>query len=166
MDAIHAAGAANRIPWRLCEVLCTLLFSKVFHMRMFLPLVAVLAAPLAVAAGTASGPEVLSSGVSIEHVKAGSGARPKASDMVTVHYRGTLKDGTEFDSSRKRGEPATFPLSGVIPCWTEGVQKIRVGGIAKLTCPAKTAYGARGVPGVIPPNSTLNFEVELLAIEK
>jgi FKBP-type peptidyl-prolyl cis-trans isomerase FkpA len=85
--------------------------------------------------------------------------------VVKVHYRGTLQNGTEFDSSYKRGEPATFPLSGVIPCWTQGVQKLNVGEKAKLFCPSKTAYGARGAGGVIPPNSDLNFEVELLAIQ-
>jgi FKBP-type peptidyl-prolyl cis-trans isomerase FkpA len=84
---------------------------------------------------------------------------------VTVHYRGTLENGTEFDSSYKRGEPATFPLSRVIPCWTQGVQKLHVGEKARLVCPANTAYGEAGMRGIIPPNSTLRFEVELIAIE-
>jgi FKBP-type peptidyl-prolyl cis-trans isomerase FkpA len=84
---------------------------------------------------------------------------------VTVHYRGTLTNGTEFDSSYKRREPASFPLDRVIPCWTQGLQKMRPGGKAKLFCPAQTAYGARGVPGTIPPDSTLIFEVELLGID-
>ena len=75
-------------------------------------------------------------------------------------------DGKEFDSSYKRGEPIAFPLSRVVPCWTQGMQKIKVGGKAKLTCPAATAYGERGVPGVIPPGATLNFEVELVSIKK
>jgi FKBP-type peptidyl-prolyl cis-trans isomerase FkpA len=101
----------------------------------------------------------------VTHAKQGSGASPAASNTVRVHYRGTLADGTEFDSSYKRKEPISFPLRGVIPCWTQGVQKMKVGGKAKLTCPAATGYGARGVPGVIPPNSVLTFEVELLAIE-
>ena len=87
-----------------------------------------------------------------------------SSETVKVHYRGTLPDGKEFDSSYARGQPASFPLNRVIPCWTEGVQKMQVGGKAKLTCPAATAYGPQGVPGTIPPNATLNFEVELLGI--
>ncbi len=95
----------------------------------------------------------------------GHGRLAKASDTVKVHYRGTLTDGTEFDSSYKRGQPISFPLNRVIPCWTEGVQKMQVGGKAKLTCPSASAWaGARGVPGTIPPNATLNFEVELLGI--
>lgn len=109
--------------------------------------------------------ETLPSGVVVSHVKEGTGATPKATDSVTVNYRGTLEDGKEFDSSYKRGQPISFPLSGVIPCWTEGVQKIKVGGSADLTCPAATAYGARGVPGTIPPNATLKFHVELLGIK-
>ena len=88
----------------------------------------------------------------------------KASDTVKVHYRGTFPDGREFDSSYKRNEPAEFPLGAVIPCWTEGVQKIKVGGQAKLACPSSIAYGARGAGNTIPPNATLFFEVELLAI--
>ncbi|WP_348943699.1 FKBP-type peptidyl-prolyl cis-trans isomerase [Chitinibacter sp. FCG-7] len=104
------------------------------------------------------------SGIEITMLKEGKGAAPKALDTVSVHYRGTLPDGKEFDSSYKRGQPATFPLARVVPCWTEGVQKIREGGKAKLVCPPKLAYGERGVPGVIPPNATLIFEVELLKI--
>ena len=100
------------------------------------------------------------------HTVDGTGAQPTAADTVKVHYRGTLADGKEFDSSYKRGTPATFPLSRVVPCWTEGMQKIRVGGKATLTCPPATAYGDRGAGNAVPPNSTLTFEVELLAIEK
>ena len=110
--------------------------------------------------------ETLPSGVKVTHTLVGSGANPKASDAVKVHYRGTLANGTEFDSSYKRGQPATFPLSRVVPCWTEGMQKIKVGGKATLTCPPATAYGDRGAGSVVPPNATLTFEVELLAIEK
>jgi len=110
--------------------------------------------------------ETLPSGVKVTHTLVGSGANPKASDAVKVHYRGTLANGTEFDSSYKRGQPATFPLSRVVPCWTEGMQKIKVGGKATLTCPPATAYGDRGAGGVVPPNATLTFDVELLAIEK
>jgi len=110
--------------------------------------------------------ETLPSGVKITHTLQGTGTSPKASDTVKVHYRGTLVDGKEFDSSYKRNAPATFPLSRVIPCWTEGVQKMKVGGKATLTCPPATAYGERGAPGAVPPNATLTFEVELLSIEK
>ena len=108
----------------------------------------------------------LPSGVLVAHIKQGQGASPSADSTVRVHYRGTLPNGSEFDSSYKRNEPISFPLQGVIPCWTQGVQKMKVGGKAVLTCPAATGYGARGVPGVIPPNSVLTFEVELLAIER
>ncbi|ATB39226.1 FKBP-type peptidyl-prolyl cis-trans isomerase FkpA precursor [Cystobacter fuscus] len=106
----------------------------------------------------------LPSGIIFKELKAGTGASPKATDTVKVNYRGTLTNGTEFDSSYKRGEPAEFPLNGVIPCWTEGVQKLKVGGKAQLVCPAKQAYGEQGSPPTIPPNATLVFEVELLGI--
>ena len=104
------------------------------------------------------------SGLIFRSLKEGTGITPQAADVVRVHYRGTFLDGKEFDSSYKRGQPTEFPLNRVIPCWTEGVQKIKAGGKAKLTCPPAIAYGARGMPGAIPPNSTLQFEVELLAI--
>ena len=110
--------------------------------------------------------ETLPSGVKIVHTVDGTGAQPTAADTVKVHYRGTLADGKEFDSSHKRGTPATFPLGRVVPCWTQGMQKIKVGGKATLTCPPATAYGDRGAGNAVPPNSTLTFEVELLAIEK
>jgi FKBP-type peptidyl-prolyl cis-trans isomerase FkpA len=84
--------------------------------------------------------------------------------VVRVHYRGTLPDGKEFDSSYARGKPAEFPLDRVIRCWTEGLQRLKVGGKARLTCPPGIAYGDRGAGGVIPPNATLHFEVELLGI--
>ena len=123
-------------------------------------LTSVVIAASAHAAGTT---ETLPSGVKITQTKEGTGAQPTAADTVTVNYRGTLANGTEFDSSYKRGTPASFPLGRVIPCWTEGVQKMKVGGKATLVCPAATAYGDRGV-GSIPPNSTLTFEIELLKI--
>jgi FKBP-type peptidyl-prolyl cis-trans isomerase FkpA len=104
------------------------------------------------------------SGLVYRELRAGTGESPKATDAVTVNYRGTLPDGTEFDSSYKRNEPAQFPLNQVIPCWTEGVQKMRVGGKSRLVCPASLAYGERGAPPDIPGGATLIFEVELLAI--
>lgn len=107
--------------------------------------------------------EKTASGITITTLKAGTGRQPTADSVVKVHYRGTLLNGQEFDSSYKRGQPASFPLRQVIPCWTEGVQKIKVGGKAKLICPANLAYGSRSQPG-IPANSTLVFEVELLDI--
>jgi FKBP-type peptidyl-prolyl cis-trans isomerase FkpA len=110
--------------------------------------------------------ETLDSGVIVEHIKEGTGDSPKSSDTVVAHYRGTLQDGKEFDSSFKRGEPAAFPLNRVVPCWTQGMQKIKVGGKAKLTCPSATAYGERGIAGVIPGGATLIFEVELVGIKK
>ena len=105
-----------------------------------------------------------SSGLVFQSIKEGSGPSPQATDTVRVHYRGTLADGKEFDSSYSRGQPAEFPLNRVIKCWTEGVQKLKVGGKAKLVCPPAIAYGERGAGGVIPPNATLTFEVELLGI--
>jgi len=110
------------------------------------------------------GAQVFDSGLVFIPVEEGTGENPTASDTVRVHYHGTLRDGTVFDSSVDRGEPISFPLSGVIPCWTEGVQKMRVGGKAKLVCPAGIAYGDRGT-GPIPGGATLLFDVELIAIE-
>jgi FKBP-type peptidyl-prolyl cis-trans isomerase FkpA len=104
------------------------------------------------------------SGLVYRELKAGTGQTPRATDAVTVNYRGTLTNGTEFDSSYKRNEPAQFPLNQVIPCWTEGLQRMRVGGKSRLVCPAGLAYGERGSPPDIPGGATLVFEVELLAI--
>lgn len=108
----------------------------------------------------------LPSGLVYIPVTEGKGASPKATDKVKVHYAGTLTDGQEFDSSYKRGEPVTFPLNGVIPCWTEGLQLMKAGGKGKLVCPSSIAYGDNGRPPVIPGGATLVFEVELLSIEK
>ena len=119
---------------------------------------------VAAAAAKEAGAVVTASGLVYRSLKDGTGASPTASDKVKVHYRGTFPDGKEFDSSYKRNEAIEFPLSGVIKCWTEGVQRMKVGGKAKLTCPASIAYGERGAGGVIPPNATLLFEVELLGV--
>ena len=135
-------------------------------LRSTLVLPCLAAAAVAMPAFAQSAPAKLPSGLVYESLKDGNGASPAATDVVRVHYRGTLADGgAEFDSSYKRGEPAEFPLNRVIPCWTEGLQKMKVGGKAKLTCPPAIAYGSRGAAGVIPPNATLNFEVELLGIK-
>ena len=112
------------------------------------------------------GAKKTASGAIVTQMKAGTGASPKASDTVKVHYHGTLPDGTVFDSSVSRGQPATCPLTGVIKCWTEGVQEIKVGGKARLVCPSDIAYGDRGSPPTIKPGATLVFEVELLEIAK
>ena len=123
--------------------------------------------PLAARAAAEKGAVVTPSGLVYRTLREGRGASPLATDTVKVHYRGTFADGTEFDSSYKRNAPAEFPLNGVIKCWTEGVQRMKVGAKAKLTCPAAIAYGERGAGGgLIPPNTTLQFEVELLGIAK
>jgi len=114
-------------------------------------------------AAAAPGAQKTASGLVYRELTPGTGASPQASDTVKVHYRGTLIDGTEFDSSYKRNEPAQFPLTRVIKCWTEGVQKMKVGGKAQLICPADIAYGDDGRPG-IPGGATLVFEIELLDI--
>lgn len=102
------------------------------------------------------------SGLVYKETRAGNGPQPTADDTVRVHYRGTLIDGTEFDSSRG-GEPVEFPLRGVVPCWTEGMQRMKVGGTARLVCPSDLAYGDQG-QRAIPPGATLVFDVELLGI--
>ncbi len=106
------------------------------------------------------------SGAIVTTLKAGTGPSPKLTDKVKVHYHGTLTDGTVFDSSVQRKEPASFPLHGVIKCWGEGVQAMKVGGKSRLVCPPDTAYGDRGAPPRIKPGATLVFEVELLEIVK
>lgn len=111
------------------------------------------------------GAVVTPSGLVYRSLKDGTGRSPTATDTVRVHYRGTFPDGREFDSSYKRNEAIEFPLTGVIKCWTEGVQKMKVGGKAKLTCPPSIAYGERGAGTAVPPNATLHFEVELLGIK-
>ncbi len=118
---------------------------------------------LAQAAGQ-EGAETSSSGMIYFETLKGSGASPGATDRVRVHYRGSLTNDEQFDSSYDRGQPGEFPLNGVIPCWTEGVQKMAVGGKAKLICPSSIAYGDAGRPPTIPPGATLIFEVELVEI--
>ena len=105
------------------------------------------------------------SGMEYTSLREGTGASPRASDTVSVHYRGTLLNGREFDSSYKRGWPSEFELDQVIKCWTEGLQMMKVGGKAELDCPSNLAYGEQGIMGSIPPNASLIFEVELLAIK-
>lgn len=111
-----------------------------------------------------SGAKKTESGLIITHLKPGTGASPAATDTVRVHYHGTLRDGTVFDSSVDRGTPAEFPLNKVIPCWTEGVALMKVGGKSRLVCPAAIAYGNRGAPPRILPGAALSFEVELIEI--
>lgn len=111
-----------------------------------------------------AGAQQLPSGVVVRSLRPGTGASPTETDTVKVHYEGRLIDGTVFDSSYKRNEPATFALRGVVRCWTEGLQKLKVGEKAQLTCPSDTAYGDQGRPPTIPGGSTLVFDVELLEI--
>jgi FKBP-type peptidyl-prolyl cis-trans isomerase FklB len=112
------------------------------------------------------GVKALPSGLQYQVIREGTGEMPKATDTVTTHYRGTLLDGTEFDSSYKRNEPASFPLNGVIKGWTEALQLMKTGSKWRLFVPAELAYGERGAGQDIPPNSTLIFEVELISIQK
>jgi FKBP-type peptidyl-prolyl cis-trans isomerase FkpA len=115
-------------------------------------------------ASQTKGATTTESGLIITEIKAGSGPSPGPTDVVKVHYHGTLRDGTVFDSSVQRGEPTEFPLNRVIPCWTEGVGMMKVGGKAKLVCPPEIAYGDRGAPPSIPGGAALTFEVELIEI--
>jgi FKBP-type peptidyl-prolyl cis-trans isomerase FkpA len=120
--------------------------------------------PYVAAAANEPGAEQLASGLVLRTLSPGTGARPSAAARVKVHYTGTLIDGSEFDSSYKRGEPSTFPLSGVIPCWTEALQKMKEGGSAKLVCPSDIAYGDGGRLPTIPGGATLTFHIELLEV--
>lgn len=121
---------------------------------------------VATLAAHAGAPEKTPSGLIYESLQDGTGTQASPQATVQVHYRGTLADGKEFDSSYKRGQPAAFPLNRVIPCWTEGVSKMKEGGKAKLTCPPEIAYGSRGAGAAVPPNATLTFEVELLKVAR
>ena len=114
---------------------------------------------------TKSGVHTTPSGLQYKVLTEGHGKSPKAADTVLVHYRGTSLDGTEFDSSYKRNEPISFPLNGVIPGWTEGVQLMKEGGKIQLFIPSNLAYGSQGAGGVIAPDSTLIFDIELLKVQ-
>ena len=134
--------------------------------------IAILAVPALAAANDAidkaakeKGAVKTSSGMVYLSLRDGNGKSPSAASTVEVNYRGTLTNGKEFDSSYKRNQSISFPLTGVIPCWTEGVQKMKVGGKAKLVCPPELAYGSRGAGSDVPPNATLIFEVELLNVK-
>ena len=129
-------------------------------------LASLLAAPLSSVHAQAPGPVTTASGLVYESLKEGSGESPKATDTVKVHYHGTLRDGSVFDSSVERGTPAEFPLNRVIPCWTEAVQGMKVGEKAHITCPSEIAYGDRGMPPKIKGGTALAFDVELIEIVK
>ena len=116
------------------------------------------------AAAKEEGAVKTSSGLIYKTLTPGTGETPKATDTVRVHYRGTFIDGTEFDSSYKRNEPTEFPVNKVIKCWTEGLERMKVGEKAQLVCPAGIAYGDKGMGGVVPPGAVLVFQVELLEI--
>lgn len=134
-------------------------------MRRLLPLFALLHLPLALAAGPEA--TTLPSGVTVQTYRVGeTGSPPTLADVVRVHYQGTLADGKEFDSSYSRGSPAELPLEALIPCWKEVLQQMKPGGAVRIVCPPETAYGSRGVAGKIPPDSTLNFVIELLEVKR
>jgi len=123
-------------------------------------------ADFAASAAKEAGAVVSPSGLVYLSLKEGAGNSPAAADTVKVHYKGMFQNGKEFDSSYSRGQPTEFPLNRVIKCWTEGVQRMKPGGKARLTCPPAIAYGERGAGNVIPPNATLQFEIELLDVRR
>ncbi len=134
-------------------------------MARLIAFLALLAVPPAFSAGPQT--TILPSGVSVEIWRQGDGGRaPPLADVVRVHYQGTLADGKEFDSSYSRGRPAELPLEALIPCWKEVLQQMSPGGAVRIVCPPETAYGSRGVAGKIPPDSTLNFVIELLEVKR
>lgn len=134
-------------------------------MARLIAFLALLAVPPAFSAGPQT--TILPSGVSVEIWRQGDGSRsPTLADVVRVHYQGTLADGKEFDSSYSRGRPAELPLEALIPCWKEVLQQMSPGGAVRIVCPPETAYGSRGVAGKIPPDSTLNFVIELLEVKR
>jgi len=138
----------------LCSPMCVIAQSAIIKGEMFLKQNA-----------KGAGVKTLPSGLQIKHIKEGVGRNPKSSDTVVVHYRGRTIEGKEFDSSYKRGEPATFPLKNVIRGWTEGLQLLKEGGKAELYIPSELAYGSRGAGSNIGPDETLVFEVELISIK-
>ena len=134
-------------------------------MRRLLSALALLPLTGAIAAGPPT--TTLPSGITVETYRVGeTGASPTLADVVRVHYQGTLADGKEFDSSYSRGRPAELPLEALVPCWQEVLQQMKPGGAVRIVCPPATAYGSRGVPGRIPPDSTLNFVIELLEVKR
>ncbi len=163
----RARDSAGQSPWRP-----TAMPFRPTSLALFLACLGLAVAcspePVAEDSGSASGTSASASGsggLVIDHITEGTGASPSATSRVKVHYHGTFEDGRVFDSSVQRGQPAVFPLNRVIPCWTEGLQMMKVGGKAKLTCPPGIAYGAAGRPPKIPANSTLYFEVELIEVQ-
>ena len=124
-----------------------------------------LAKPFLEKAAAEKGAQKTASGLIYKEIKAGTGAQPKATDIVKVNYAGTLADGKEFENTIKRGQPIEVPLNRIFPCWTEGIGMMKVGGKAKLVCPSDIAYGDRGLPPIIPGGATLIFEVELLDVK-
>jgi FKBP-type peptidyl-prolyl cis-trans isomerase FkpA len=124
-----------------------------------------LAKPLLEKAAAEKGAQKTASGLIYKEIKAGTGAQPKATDIVKIHFTGTLADGKEFESSIKRGQPIEVPLNQIFPCWTEGIGMMKVGGKAKLVCPSDIAYGDVGRPPIIPGGAALVFEVELLDVK-
>jgi FKBP-type peptidyl-prolyl cis-trans isomerase FkpA len=161
----HPKGNLMRFTLRQAALSLALISATSLCAAQAGPAAGTVADPIAEASAKEKGATVTRSGLVYLALKEGKGESPAATDTVKVHYKGTFADGKEFDSSYKRNEPTSFPLNRVIPCWTEGVGMMKVGGKAKLTCPAAIAYGSRGGGGgVIPPNTTLLFEVELLSI--
>ena len=124
-----------------------------------------LAKPFLEKAAAEKGAQKTASGLIYKEIKAGTGAQPKTTDIVKIHYAGTFADGKEFENTIKRDHPMEIPLNRIFPCWTEGIGMMKVGGKAKLVCPSDIAYGDRGFPPVIPGGAALVFEVELLDVK-
>jgi FKBP-type peptidyl-prolyl cis-trans isomerase FkpA len=165
------AGLSDAITKKKAKVDLEVVRPKIFEMarkRQELKAVAEKEKGKAIVAKAAKEPgaELLASGVVVKTLRAGTGDSPVAADSVKVNYEGRLTDGTVFDSSYKRNQPAEFSLTGVVKCWTEGLQKVKIGGKAQLTCPADVAYGEQGRPPTIPGGATLIFDIELLEIKK
>lgn len=141
--------------------------SRHFFRRLSLSLATLLLLGTALSTAHAADAVTTPTGLVYQELVAGNGAQPTATDLAKVHYVGTFADGSEFDSSVRRGQPSEFPVGRVIKCWTEGLQRMKVGGKARLTCPPGIAYGDKGAGGgFIPPGATLYFEIELLGVRK